>query len=95
MQLEDYHKLAQDYIRAGVRGADLIQRVMNSSNWNWARAQEFLIEHYPSDVEEVIRSINNAIKTNTKSPGPCPECGKPLGEGVTRCWTDGCDYVLP
>ncbi len=25
----------------------------------------------------------------------CPKCGKKLGEGVTRCWATGCDYVLP
>ena len=24
----------------------------------------------------------------------CPKCGKPLGVGVTRCWTRGCDYVI-
>jgi len=25
----------------------------------------------------------------------CPKCGKQLGDGVTRCWASGCDYVLP
>ena len=25
----------------------------------------------------------------------CPKCGNELGEGVTRCWTSGCDYVIP
>jgi hypothetical protein len=25
----------------------------------------------------------------------CPQCGKELGEGVTRCWTTGCDFELP
>ena len=25
----------------------------------------------------------------------CPKCGKLLGEGVTRCWATGCDYIVP
>ena len=25
----------------------------------------------------------------------CPKCGNELGAGVTRCWTRGCDYVVP
>ena len=26
---------------------------------------------------------------------PCPKCGKSLGKGVTRCWSSGCNYVVP
>jgi hypothetical protein len=25
----------------------------------------------------------------------CPKCGKSLGAGVTRCWSSGCDYIVP
>lgn len=25
----------------------------------------------------------------------CPLCAKPLGAGVTRCWNNGCNYILP
>jgi hypothetical protein len=25
----------------------------------------------------------------------CPNCGSALDEGVTRCWKQGCGYVLP
>jgi hypothetical protein len=25
----------------------------------------------------------------------CPECNEELGEGVTRCWKQHCDYVVP
>ena len=31
----------------------------------------------------------------TKSGDPCPKCGKTLGAGVTRCWSPGCNYVVP
>jgi len=33
--------------------------------------------------------------SESSSNGSCPKCGHPLGEGVTRCWTKGCKYVLP
>ncbi len=29
------------------------------------------------------------------APHPCPQCGKALGPGTTRCWTQGCEYSLP
>ena len=96
MQLQDYHKVAQDYIRAGVRGADLVQRVMNSSSWELVRTQKFLIEYYPLEVEEVINSLRNTKKPISNPAEPCPKCGRPLGGGVTRCSATGrCDYVLP
>lgn len=49
----DFHKIAKDYIRAGVRGADLLHRVFNSSGLdNLKQIQAFLKEHYPAEVEE-------------------------------------------
>jgi hypothetical protein len=104
MQLDDYHKITQDYIRAGVRGTDLVQRVMNSSAWQLARTQEFLIEHYPKEVEEVVFSILNKPKPNKLSTHndagslpfrQCPKCGKPMGEEETSCWVDNCIFDQP
>lgn len=29
----------------------------------------------------------------SRKGGLCPKCGKPFGEGATRCWNGGCNYV--
>jgi len=33
-------------------------------------------------------------KATQKLGKPCPKCGRPLGVGVTRCWSKGCGYVI-
>lgn len=40
---------------------------------------------------ETTRSQNQVAET---AEDPCPQCGKPLGKGATRCWTPGCNYAL-
>jgi hypothetical protein len=52
LEVEDLHKIAKDYIRAGVRGADLVQRVINSSGADPRRIRAFLKENYFAESEE-------------------------------------------
>ena len=52
VELPGLHKIAQDYIRAGVHGTDLIQRVINSSGANPKVIRAFLEGCYPAEIQE-------------------------------------------
>jgi hypothetical protein len=52
LEVEDLHKIAQNYIQAGVRGADLVQRVINSSGADPRRIRAFVRENYPTESED-------------------------------------------
>ena len=84
MTVEDLHKVAQDYIRAGVRGADLAQRVMASSEWELTLVQEFLSEHFPVQFEE--HSVN--VPPTQYSHAPAPSDGSEL-----KC--NCCGHLIP
>lgn len=45
--------------------------------------------------ELIRRGIETQESCNESNEGDaCPKCGKPLGAGVTRCWSSGCGYVV-
>ena len=46
------NKIVEDYIHAGIRGTDLIQRVINSSGADPGWIRDFLKKHYAGEIHE-------------------------------------------
>jgi hypothetical protein len=53
---------------------------------------EFLYKILTRYQNDLMKFGQTEISPSRKG-GLCPKCGKPLGEGATRCWNGGCNYV--
>lgn len=102
MTVDDLHKIAEDYIRAGVRGADLIQCVMASSEWQLAQVQEFLSEHFPALIEEHFDNIPAIPPQRSNAPAPsdgsklkCTGCGTLILPATVRLNSGKCFKCNP
>ena len=91
-----YRELTKIYHPDTISGKDVrpeVTQLMAAKFREIQEAYELIMSHH--NASAASRNTRTDSAEDPSSSDLCPKCGKPLGAGVTRCWSRGCGYVVP